>query len=47
MTIAMTIGTHNLGVVPIILAVIITGVAIYLIRQRRGKRQNGHDKYKE
>jgi len=34
MTIAMTIGTHNLSVVPI-LAVIIIGVAIYFIRQRR------------
>jgi hypothetical protein len=44
MTIAMTIGTHNLSVVPIILAVIIIGVAIYFIRQRRRNQPNGHDK---
>jgi hypothetical protein len=44
MTIAMTIGTHNLSVVPIILAVIIIGVAIYLIWQRRRNQPNGHDK---
>jgi hypothetical protein len=44
MTIAMKIGTHNLSVVPIILAVIIIGVAIYFIWQRRRNPSNGHDK---
>lgn len=43
MTIAMTIGTHNLSAVPVILAVIIIGVAIYLIMQRRRKPPNGRD----
>lgn len=39
----MTIGTHNLSVVPIIITVIIIGVAIYFITQRRRKPPNGHD----
>jgi hypothetical protein len=38
----MTIGTHNLSAVPIIIAVIIIGVAIYCIRQRRRKPPKGH-----
>ena len=42
MTIAMLIGTHNLSAVPIILAVIIIGVAIFIM-QRRRKPPNGHD----
>jgi len=42
MTIAMTIGTHNLSAVPIILAVIIIGAAIFIM-QRRRKPPNGHD----
>lgn len=42
MTIAMTIGTHNLSVVPIILAVIIIGVALYFIVRRSRKPPNGH-----
>ena len=42
MTIAMAIGTHNLSAVPIILAVIIIGVAIFIM-QRRRKPPNGHD----
>ena len=42
MTIAMAIGTHNLSVVPIILAVIIIGVAIFFIMRRRRKPPNGH-----
>ena len=42
--IAMSIGTHNLSAVPIvILALIIMGVAIYLIRQRRKNPSNGHE----
>jgi hypothetical protein len=44
MTIAMKIGTHNLSAAPIILAVIIIGVAIYFIVQRRRNPSNGHDK---
>ena len=40
----MTIGTHNLSAVPIIIAVIIIGVAIYFIMQRRRNSQNGHDR---
>ena len=44
MTIAMAIGTHNLSVVPIVLVVIIIGVAIYFMRQRRRKRPDGHDR---
>lgn len=43
MTIAMAIGKHNLSVVPVILAVIIIGVAIYFIMRRRRKPPNGHD----
>ncbi len=38
MTTAMSIGTHNLSVVPVILAVIIIGVAISLIVRRRRRR---------
>jgi hypothetical protein len=38
----MTIGTHNLSAVPIIIAVIIIGVAIYCIGQRRRKPPKGH-----
>ena len=42
MTIAMSTGTHNLSAVPIIiLALIIIGVAIYLIRKRRSNPPNG------
>jgi preprotein translocase subunit YajC len=44
MTIAMAIGTHNISVVPVILIVIIIGVAIYFIMQRRRKSPDGHDK---
>jgi hypothetical protein len=33
----MTIGTHNLTAVPVILAVIIIGVAVYFITRRRRK----------
>ena len=44
MTIAMSIGAHNLSAVPIIiLALIIVGAAIYFIRQRRKNPSNGHD----
>ena len=39
----MAIGTHNLSVVPIILAVIIIGVAISFLARRRRKPPNGHD----
>lgn len=43
MTVAMAIGTHNLSAIPIIiLAVLIIGVAIYLIRQRRKRPPDGH-----
>ena len=44
MTVAMAIGTHNLSVAPIIIAVIIIGVAVYFIRQRRRNNPNGRDK---
>jgi hypothetical protein len=37
----MAMGTHNLSAVPIILAVIIIGVAIYFIVQRSRNRPNG------
>jgi LPXTG-motif cell wall-anchored protein len=44
MTTAMSIGTHNLSAVPIvILALLIVGAAIYLIRQRRKNQSNGHE----
>jgi hypothetical protein len=43
MTIAMAVGTHNLSVAPIILAVIIIGVAIFFAMRRRRKPPNGHD----
>jgi hypothetical protein len=43
MTIAMAIGTHNLSVVPIIVAVIIIGVAIFVKMRRSRKTPNGHD----
>jgi LPXTG-motif cell wall-anchored protein len=38
----MAIGTHNLSAVPVILAVIIIGIAIYFIMKRRRKPPNGH-----
>ena len=38
MTIAMAIGTHNLSAVPIILAVIIIGIAVYFMWRRRRKQ---------
>jgi preprotein translocase subunit YajC len=44
MTIAATIGTHNISAVPVIVAVIIIGVAIYFIMRRRRKSPGGHDK---
>jgi hypothetical protein len=38
----MTIGTHNLTAVPVILAVIIIGVAVYLYaRRQRGRKPTG------
>lgn len=43
MPIAIAIGSHNISAVPIILAVIIIGVAISFIMQRRRKPPNGHD----
>jgi hypothetical protein len=36
----MTIGTHNLTAVPVILAVIIIGAAVYFIA-RRGRKPTG------
>lgn len=44
MIIAMNIGTHNLSVVPIILAVIIIGVATSFMIRRRRNPPNGHGK---
>jgi preprotein translocase subunit YajC len=44
MEIAMEAGKHNISALPIILAVIIIGVAIYFLVQRRRKTPNGHDK---
>lgn len=44
MTIAMTIGTHNISVFPVILALIIIGVTIYFTWQRRRNPPNGHGK---
>jgi hypothetical protein len=42
MTIAMSIGAHNLSAVPfIILALIIIGVAIYFIKKRRSNPPGG------
>ena len=35
MTIAMAIGTHNLSAAPVILAVIIIGAIVYVLRKRR------------
>jgi cytochrome c-type biogenesis protein CcmH/NrfF len=44
MTVAMTIGTHNLSAVPVILVVLIIGVAIYVIKRRRTRPPNGRDR---
>jgi LPXTG-motif cell wall-anchored protein len=44
MTIAMSAGTHNLSVAPVIAAVIIIGIAVYFIVRRRRNSPNGHDK---
>ena len=41
MTIAVSIGTHNLGAVAIIILAVIVGVVIYLIRKRRSNPPNG------
>ncbi|HEY3904637.1 MAG TPA: LPXTG cell wall anchor domain-containing protein [Streptosporangiaceae bacterium] len=35
----MTIGSHNLTAAPIILAVVVIGLAIYFIARRRRKRE--------
>jgi preprotein translocase subunit YajC len=44
MTIAIEAGTHNISAAPVILAVIIIGVAIYFIMRRRSRRNppDGH-----
>ena len=42
MTIAMAVGTHNLSVAPIILAVIIIGVVAFFAMRGRRKPPNGH-----
>jgi LPXTG-motif cell wall-anchored protein len=39
----METGMEHVPVIPIILAVIIIGVAIYVIRRRRRNQPNGHD----
>jgi hypothetical protein len=44
MTVAMAIGKHNLSVAPIIIALIIIGVAVYFIWKRRSDRPNGGSK---
>jgi hypothetical protein len=44
MTVAIAIGKHNLSVAPIIIALIIIGVAIYFIWKRRSGRPNGGGK---
>jgi hypothetical protein len=44
MTIAIAVGAHNISAVPLILAVIIIGVAIYFIMRRRRNPPDGHGK---
>ncbi len=44
MILAIAIGTHNLSAVPVILAVVVIGVAVYVIRQRRRNQPNGRDR---
>ena len=44
MTIATAVGAHNPSALPVILAVIIIGVAIYVIVRRRRKPPDGHGK---
>lgn len=44
MTLAIAIGTHNLTAVPVILAAVIIGVAVYVIRRRRRNQPNGRDR---
>ena len=41
MTIAMSVGAHNLGAVAIIILALIIGIVIYLIRKRRSNPPNG------
>ena len=43
MTIAITVGAPNLSVIPVVLAVLIIGVAISFLARRRRKPPNGHD----
>jgi heme/copper-type cytochrome/quinol oxidase subunit 2 len=44
MTVAMAIGKHNLSVAPIIIVLIIIGVAIYFVWKRRTGKPNGRGK---
>jgi heme/copper-type cytochrome/quinol oxidase subunit 2 len=44
MTVAMAIGKHNLSVAPIIVVLIIIGVAIYFVWRRRRNQPDGRGK---
>jgi hypothetical protein len=44
MTLAIAIGTHNISAVPVILAVVVIGAAVYFFWQRRRNQPKGHDR---
>jgi preprotein translocase subunit YajC len=44
MTLAIAIGTHNLSAVPIILAVVVIGAAVYFFWRRSRNQRSGHDR---
>ena len=44
MTIAISVGAHNISVFPVVLAVLVVGVVLYFTRWRRRNRPGGDDR---
>ena len=44
MTIAISVGAHNISVFPVVLAVLVVGVVLYFTRWRRRNRPGDDDR---